>query len=302
MSVLTGMSAPADRDERPAPRRGTGAASRLWQASPLTYLALVFACLISIFPLYFMVVGASRSNSDLSKVPPPLTPAGNLFVDAGRVFDNQSANILTGLWNSILISSAITVSTVFFGSLAGFAFAKLKFRGKNALLLFILGTMMVPLQLGLIPLYILTIKLGWHNTIWAVIVPFMISGFGVFMMRQYAAQAVPDELIESARVDGCSTWRIYFNVVLPALRPAAAVLGLLTFMQTWNDFLWPLVAMQDPNRQVVQVSIAKFRTVANYPLFGELFAAACTATLPLLLLFFVLQRHYVRGMLISGMK
>ena len=106
--------------------------------------------------------------------------------------------------------------------------------------------MMVPIQLGVIPLYIMMAKLDWLNRLPAVIVPFLVSGFGVFMMRQYAEQAVPDELIEAARVDGCSTWRIYWNVVLPALRPAAAVLGLLTFMETWNEFLWPFVVLADP--------------------------------------------------------
>ena len=128
---------------------------------------------------------------------------------------------------------------VLFSTLAGFAFAKLRFRGRNALLLVIVATMAIPVQLGLIPLYILMVKLGWVGELQAVIVPFLVTGFGVFMMRQYAAQAVSDELIEAARVDGCNTLRIYWNVVLPAVRPAAAVLGLFTFMQTWNDFLWP---------------------------------------------------------------
>ena len=142
---------------------------------------------------------------------------------------------------------------VLFSTLAGFAFAKLRFRGRNVLLLMIIATMAIPVQLGLIPLYILMVKLGWTGELKAVIVPFLVTGFGVFMMRQYAAQAVSDELIEAARVDGCSTLRIYWNVVLPALRPAIAVLGLFTFMQTWNDFLWPYsVLNQDqPDRPAV---------------------------------------------------
>src|SRR5690242_4298337 len=200
-------------------RQPRGAASRLWRASPLTYVALIFGCALSVFPLYWMLVVASRTNDAIGDVPPAMLPGGRLGDNVQRVLDNPDAHFLTGLFNSILVSSAVTVSTVFFGSLAGFAFAKLRFRGKSALLLIVLGTMMVPLQLGMIPLYMLMVKLGWQNHLQAVIVPFLVSGFGVFMMRQYAAQAVADELIEAARVDGCSTWRIYWSIVLPALRP-----------------------------------------------------------------------------------
>jgi cellobiose transport system permease protein len=284
------------REKRPA-----GAATRLWRASPLTYIALVVAVIISVLPLYYMVVGASRTNADLNKVPPPLTPGGNLWDNIVRVFANDEVNIGTGLKNSFIISACVTVSTVFFGSLAGFAFAKLKFRGKNALMLIILGTMMVPLQLGLIPLYLLTIKLGWHNEVQSVIVPFMISGFGVFLMRQYASQAVPDELIESARMDGCSTFRIYWNVVLPALRPAAAVLGLLTFMQTWNDLLWPLVSMQDPDQPTVQIAL---RHLSNgyYSDYSQIFAGTAVATIPLLIVFLVFGRQIIGGIMEGAVK
>jgi cellobiose transport system permease protein len=195
----------------------------------------------------------------------------------------------------------VTISVVFFSSLAGFAFAKLRFRGRNKLLLFIIATMMVPTQLGLIPLYMLMVKLGWNNELQAVIVPFLVSGFGVFLMRQYATQAISDELIEAARVDGCSTWRIYWSVVLPALRPAAAVLGLLTFMTQWNEFLWPFVILNDPENPTVQLSL---RLLGNtyYNDFSLVFAGTAIATLPLLIVFVVFGRQIISGIMEGAVK
>jgi cellobiose transport system permease protein len=284
------------------PRPGrSGAASRLWKASPLTYGGLIFGLLLSIFPLYWMLVVASRTNDAIGDVPPAMIPGGNLGENVHRVLNNPDAHFLKGLLNSIIVSTTITISTVFFASLAGFAFAKLRFRGKNALLLIILGTMMVPLQLGLIPLYMLMAKLHWQNDLKAVIVPFLVSGFGVFMMRQYAAQAVADELIEAARVDGCSTWRIYWNVVLPALRPAAAVLGLLTFMQNWNEFFWPFVVLQDPANPTVQISLRSLNT-AYYSDYSQIFAGTAIATLPLLVVFFIFGRQIIGGIMEGAVK
>src|SRR5262249_9385350 len=188
-----------------------------------------------------------------------------------------------------------------FCSLAGFAFAKLRFRGRNVLLLVILGSMMVPVQLGIIPLYLLMVRVGWENHLQAVILPLCVSGFGVFMMRQSRAQAVPDELIEAARVDGSSTWGIYWHVVLPALRPAAAVLAIFTFMQTWNDFLWPLMALQDPENPTVQLSL---RSLGNgyYTDYSQVFAGTALATVPLLVVFIVFSRQIIGGIMEGAVK
>jgi cellobiose transport system permease protein len=184
--------------------------------------------------------------------------------------------------------------------LAGFAFAKLRFRGRNALLLGIVVTMMVPTQLGLIPLWGMMQDLGWYDTLYAVTVPFLVTAFGVFMMRQYATQAVSDELIEAARVDGCSTFRIYWNVVLPALRPAAAVLGLLTFMDTWNQFLWPYAALTNDN-PTLQVSLA-FLSYAYYTDYSQVFAATAVGTVPLLLVFIFFGRQIIGGIMEGAVK
>jgi cellobiose transport system permease protein len=194
----------------------------------------------------------------------------------------------------------VTLAVVLFSTLAGFAFAKLPFRGSNVLLLTIIATMAIPLQLGLIPLYILMVKLGWVGDLKAVIVPFLVSGFGVFMMRQYSASAVSDELIEAARVDGCSTLRIYWNVVLPAVRPAAAVLGLFTFMQTWNDFLWPYSVLNQ-DQPTVQLSLATLSS-GYYSDFAQIFAGTALATLPLLLVFVLFGRQIIGGIMEGALK
>jgi cellobiose transport system permease protein len=294
----------APRDEPPGrrgPGRAAGAAGRLWRASPLTMVTLIAATILSFFPLYWMIVIASRTNDAIGDVPPPMTPGGRFVENAERVLSNQDAAFLTGLMNSLIVATVVTVSTVFFSSLAGFAFAKLRFRGKNAMLLFILATMMVPVQLGIIPLYMMMADFGWQNELKAVIVPFLVSAWGVFMMRQYASQSVPDELIEAARVDGCSTWRIYFNVVLPALRPAAAVLGLFIFMQTWNDFLWPLTVLQDPGNPTVQISLRTLNS-AYYSDYSQIFAGTTLATLPLAIVFILFGRQIISGIMEGAVK
>lgn len=291
-------TAPGSRLGRGA--SSSGGAGALWAASPLTYLTLIVGLALSIFPIYWMVVVATRTNDVVGDVPPPITPGSNFGENVDRLFSTESAHFAKGLFNSALASGAVTVSTVFFCSLAGFAFAKLRFRGQNAMLLLIVATMMIPVQMGIIPLYMLMVELGWNGELQAVIVPFLVTGFGVFMMRQYAAQAIPDELIDAARVDGCSTFRIYLSVVLPALRPAAAVLGLFTFMQTWNEFMWPL-AVLNPDNPTVQLSINQLAS-AYHNDYTLMFTGTAIATLPLLVVFVLFGRQIIGGIMEGAVK
>jgi cellobiose transport system permease protein len=275
--------------------------SRIWSAGRLTYLALTLTAVLSIFPIYWMFVVASRTSDAMGQVPPPVTPGGNLGANIARLFANTDAYFVTGLINSAIVAGTVTVSVVFFSTLAGFAFAKLRFRGRNALLLLVVATMMVPTQLGVIPLYLLMTRLNWNDRLPAVIVPALVTGFGVFMMRQYAGQAVSTELIEAARMDGCNTARIYFHVVLPALRPAAAVLGLLTFMTTWNDFLWPYAVLNDPENPTVQLSLRALSD-GYYQDMSQVFTGTAIATLPLLLVFVVFGRQIIGGIMEGAVK
>lgn len=270
------------------------------RVSPFTYIALILGLLLTVYPLYYMFIIATRSLDAINDTPPPFTPGGSFLDNFQRVLDNTDANFIKGLTNSIIVSSIVTFSVILTGSLAGFAFAKLRFRGRNVLLLAVVATMMVPTQLGLIPLWYLLSELNMIYTIQAVIFPFLVSAFGVFFMRQYATQAVSDELIEAARVDGCSTIRIYWNVVLPALRPACAVLALLTFMQTWNEFVLPyaVLSSEDPT---LQVSLA-FLSYAYYTDYSMVFAATAVGTLPLILVFAVFGRQIIGGIMEGAVK
>lgn len=281
-------------------RRSRESGADVGRAGPLVYVVLAIGAALSVFPLYFMFVVATRTNDTIGALPPVLTPGGELADNVQRLLDNEDAHFLRGLMNSVLVSASVTVAVVLFSTLAGFAFAKLRFRGRNALLLVIVATMAIPVQLGLIPLYILMVELGWVGELKSVIVPFLVSGFGVFMMRQYAASAVSDELIEAAKVDGCSTLRIYWNVVLPAVRPAAAVLGLFTFMQTWNDFLWPYSVLNS-DQPTVQLSLATLSS-GYYSDFSQIFAGTALATLPLLLVFVLFGRQIIGGIMEGALK
>ena len=262
--------------------------------------ALTLVTALSAFPLYFMVVMASRPNSDITSVPPPLTPGGELFNNIDRVLTNPDITFTQAVINSVLVASVCTVSVVLFCSMAGFAFAKLRFVGRQPLLAFVLLTMMVPIQLGLIPLYMLMTKLHLAGTLPAVTLPFLVSGFGVFLMRQFCVQALPDELLEAARLDGASIVQTFWYVVLPVLRPAAAVLALLTFMERWNDFLWPYLVL-DLDHPTVQVALSRLAG-GYYTDQALIMAGTLLGVLPLLVVFILFGRQIVGGIMEGGIK
>ncbi|GAB3928401.1 carbohydrate ABC transporter permease [Kribbella sp. NPDC056345] len=268
----------------------------------LVYLTLLVSLVLSVFPLYWLFVVATRSNDVVGQFPPPLVPGGNLGDNIQRLFgpEAEEAHFARGLLNSAIASVCVTISVVFFSSLAGFAFAKLRFRGRNALLISVLATMMVPVQMGIVPLYMVMVKLGWQNHLQAVIVPFLVSAFGVFLMRQYAERAIPDELIEAARLDGCTTFGLFVRVVAPALRPGAAVLGLFTFMGTWNEFLWPLAVMEADN-PTVQFSLSQLAT-QYYTDYTLMFTGTLIATVPLLLVFILFGRQLISGIMDGAVR
>jgi len=285
---------------RPLGRAVAESNSRIYRASPLNYLVLVVTLVLSVFPLYWMLVMASRTNDQIAQIPPPLLPGDRLGHNVSQLFANQDVLFAKALVNSFLVAGSITVTTVVFASLAGFAFAKLRFRGRGPLLALVVLTMMVPVQLGTVPLYMLMGWIGVGGRLPSVILPFLVSGFGVFLMRQYTMQAVPDELIEAARVDGCSTLRIFWSVVLPAVRPAAAVLGLFTFMQYWNEFLWPYIAL-DPANPTVQVALSRLSS-GYYTDQSLVMAGTLMATLPLLVVLFVFGRQLISGIMEGAVK
>jgi cellobiose transport system permease protein len=276
---------------------GAGKAGFL-QGGPITYVILAVVAIISVFPLYWTIVAASTSNADIARVPPPLLPGGNLVSNLHKAL--TQVNMAKAVLNSIIVSGSIALGTVLFCTLAGFAFAKLRFRGRNLLLLVTIGTLMVPPQLGIIPLFMLIAKLHWVDQLQAVILPTLVSGFGVFFMRQYLSEALPTELLEAGRVDGASTLRIFWRIVLPIARPAMAVLGMLTFMQAWNDFFWPIIALTQDN-PTVQVALLGLGQ-GYVPDHSIIMAGTLIGTLPLIAVFLLLGRQIVGGIMQGAIK
>jgi cellobiose transport system permease protein len=263
------------------------------------YLTLLAVLFFSGFPLYFSLVVASQDNSAMGRIPPPLLPGSNLVDNVRRVFDTVPFG--AALINSFVVAATITVSVVLFATLAGFAFAKLRFRARNALLLVVIATMMVPTQLGIVPLYILMTRLQWTDTLQAVIVPGLVNAFGVFFMTQYLREALPTELLEAGRIDGAASHRLFWHVVLPVARPAAAVLGMLTFLTAWNDYFWPLVVLSSPEHYTVQVALSNLRSgyVTDFSL---VLTGTMVATVPLLVVFLVLGKQIIGGIMQGAVK
>lgn len=265
----------------------------------LLYTFLVISSLLSLFPFYWMFVIGSNTTSSVNQFPPAMLPGTHFIENAMNVFDR--IDFFGAMFNSFFISTTVTLSVLFFCSLAGFAFAKLQFEGKNLLFVFLLATMMIPPQLGLIPSFMIISSLGWIDTLQAVIVPAMVSAFGVFWMRQYISSAIPDELLEAARMDGCSTFRTYWNIVLPTVKPGLATLGIVTFMNTWNDFLWPLVVLKDRSVHTIQIALRTLNDVF-YTDYSMILAGTFMATLPILIVFILFSRYFIAGLTEGAVK
>ncbi|CDR09613.1 carbohydrate ABC transporter permease [Streptomyces iranensis] len=286
---------------RNAPRggKGRGRAGRQLHGGKITYAVLILFTIGSLFPLVWTAIAASRTNTRLAQTPPPLWFGGNLFNNLDKAWNG--ANMGTALLNTTVVAGTVAVSTVLFSTIAGFAFAKLRFRFKNILLMLTIGTMMVPPQLSVVPLYMMVAKLEWTDQLQAVIVPTLVSAFGVFFMRQYLSQALPTELIEAARMDGASSLRIIWHVVFPAARPAMAVLGMLTFVQSWNDFFWPFIALTQNGNPTMQVALTGLSR-GYTPDQSLIMAGALLGTLPLLIAFVLFGKQIVGGIMQGAVK
>lgn len=265
----------------------------------ITYGLLTVVFLTGVFPLYWSFIIGSGDASSLRR-PFSWVPLGNFFENAASVVNNPAVNFWPALWNSIYSSFLIAAAVVITSTLAGWAFAKLRFLGGPALLIFVVATMAVPQQLGVVPLYILFSELGWTGQVGAIIIPALTSAFGVFWMTQYLRQAVPDELIEAARVDGASMIRTFWTVGVVAARPAAAMLFLFTFVGAWNNFFWPFIVL---DRQNPTLPVALSLLQSNYFVdYSVVLAGVILATIPLLLLFIFAGKQLVSGIMAGAVK
>jgi cellobiose transport system permease protein len=273
-----------------------------WQrTSPLSYVALALITFLSIFPFYWMFVVSSNTNAEISKSPPSLVPGGRFLIVAEKVLNAEGVYFGSALMNTFIVGISIAVAQVVFSAFAGFAFAKLNFKGRKFFILFIVGTMMLPSQLGIIPLFILIKNLQMIDTLYALIVPALVTAFGVFWMRQIIDAQVPNELLEAASIDGASVPRIFFGIVLPIIRQSSFVLGLFAFLAAWNDYLWPTIVLQSPQNFTLQVALTQLK-----PMYGLDYAlqmgGAFLATAPLLVLFVFVGRKLVSGVMDGAVK
>lgn len=265
-----------------------------------TYVALAVIVVASALPLYYAFLLSTSTAADIARQPVPAPiPQSHFLNNLYRVLTSD-IRFWPAVMNSVIVSVTTSVSVVFFATLAGFAFAKLRFRGRNALLAFVIGTMAVPTQLGIVPLFMVMAHLGWTGRLVAVIVPGMVTAFGVFWMTQYLAEALPYELIEAARVDGCSMIATFWHVALPAARPAAAMLALFTFVASWTNFFWPFVVLGSAN-PTLPVALQLLQA-SHFKDMSLIMAGVVLATLPLLGLFAVAGRHLVSGIMQGAVK
>ncbi|MEU9103695.1 carbohydrate ABC transporter permease [Streptomyces xanthophaeus] len=269
------------------------------RAGRFTYVVLALFTAGSLFPLVWTAIAASRSNTRLAQTPPPFWFGGNLGRNLQVAWTD--ANMGAALLNTVIVASTVAAGTVLFSTLAGFAFAKLRFRGRRLLMSLVVATMLIPPQLSVVPLYMLIAQLSWTDRLQAVVLPMLVSAFGVFFMRQYLAQALPTELVEAARSDGASSLRVVWHVVFPAARPAMAVLAMLTFVMAWNDFFWPIVALTQNGSPTVQVALTGLGR-GYIPDQSVIMAGALLGTLPLLLVFLVFGRQIVGGIMQGAVK
>ena len=260
--------------------------------------ALLLLAVLSLAPLLWMASVSFMPRGEASQFPPPLLPSSATLEGYRALF--ATAGMGRNFANSLLVSLAIAAISVLLNTMAGYAFAKLRFAGRERIFQLLLAALVVPAQVAMLPLFLLMKQLGLVNTYWGVIVPAMASVFGIFLVRQYA-RGIPDALIEAARIDGASELRIFFQIVLPLLRPVLVTLAVFSFMAAWNDFMWPLIVLTDQERYTLPVALAALSR--EHIMDVELMMAGAVVTvLPVLALFLLLQRYYLQGLLLGSVK
>lgn len=262
-------------------------------------LVLTAGGVLMILPMVWMVLSSFKPSVELLRMPPTWLPEqGFNLVNYREVlrliaFDRY-------MINSIFVSSVNTLAGLFLCSITGYVFAKYTFRGKELLFMALLGTMMIPFQVIMIPMYVLILNFGWPDSYLALTIPYFYSIFGVFLMRQFMVK-LPNDLMESAFIDGCSHFGVFFKIILPLTRTALSALGIFLFMASWNDYLWPLIVINSDRMRTIPLGLAMFVTIRSTR-FDLLMAASVMAVLPILAVFFVAQKNFIEGIALTGMK
>jgi multiple sugar transport system permease protein len=270
-----------------------------WRASDVwVHAGLALLTAFSLAPLLWMLSVSFMAPGEASHAPPPLLPSAPTLDNYRALFERLGVGRYFA--NSVVVSLAITVASLLVNAAAGYAFAKLRFRGRDRLFQVLLAALVIPTQVAMLPLFLLMKGLGLVDHFGGVVLPALASVFGIFLVRQ-SARAIPDELLEAARIDGAGEARIFFTIVLPLLRPALATLAVFTFMGSWNDFMWPLIVLTDDRNHTLPIALAGLSREHIQDV-EMMMAGAVVTVLPVLLLFVALQRHYLRGLMMGSIK
>ncbi|HEX6578835.1 MAG TPA: carbohydrate ABC transporter permease [Jiangellaceae bacterium] len=300
MTTYTPPTATAEETaERDAARVG-GLPPRAERGSPWwLYAVLGVGLLVMSLPFVWMVVSSIKPEAEVRRVPPTWLPETVTTENYQTLLDRLS--FPTYFVNSTVVAVVVMLGNLVFCSMLGYALAKLDFRGKKVVFALVLGTLMVPGIAVIVPLFVLVTNLGLANTFPGLFLPYLVTPIGVFLMRQYFL-GLPDELISAARVDGAGEFRIFWNVMLPLTGPALATLALLTFLASWNNFLWPVVVAQTEDRYTLPVALALYSVGQNATQYGVLLAGAVVVVLPVIAVFLAVQRYFVQGIAMTGIK
>lgn len=264
----------------------------------LLHTFLIFIGFMTLAPFIWMVSASLMGDGHASVYPPRFLPDQFTLTQYSRLFTRL--NVARYFLNSLFLSVTVTLVSLFFNSMAGFAFAKYRFKGKNQLFKLLLSSMIIPAQVTMLPLFLMLKYLGLINTYLAIIIPGMANIFGIFLIRQYAL-SIPDSLLEAARIDGASDFQIYWRIMLPLASPILVTLAIFTFLGTWNDFLWPLIALTDNDMYTIPVALANL--MGEHTRDPELMmAGSVIAIIPVIIVFLALQKYYIRGIMMGSVK
>lgn len=261
---------------------------------------LVLFAVATIFPIYFMIISSFGDPIEAGAMSYSIIPSKISF-ESYKFFFNFSQYSWDWLTNSLIVAACITVSNVLFATLAGYAFAKMHFKGKNILFAILLGSMMIPGQVTQVPLYILVVNIfELQNTYTALIMPSIVTVYNIFLVKQFMS-GIPKEIIEAAKIEGCSQPKIFWHIIMPLSKTVMAVLAILTFMAAWNDFFWPFLVTNTMDMQTIQVGLKNFR-FANTTYFAPMMAGATISAVPMFILFFSLQKYFLEGVTVGAVK
>jgi multiple sugar transport system permease protein len=264
------------------------------------YAVVVFGAIVMVTPFLWMLDASLMTTPEITRQPPVFLPAEAQFQNFPLLLDVLPFPQL--YLNSLIITGGTVLGVLFTSSVAGFAFAKYQFPGKNLLFYMILATMMIPFFITLIPVFYIIRQLGWINSFQGIIVPGIFSAYGIFLMRQFI-MTIPDELLDAARIDGASEPLIYARIILPLIRPALATLGTFTFIGSWNSFLWPLLVINNRDMMTVPLGLNSLRLFAAQQVnLNLLMAGTVLSVVPTLIIFVFLQRYFIRGIALTGLK